>query len=89
MLRVLELAGSPALFIERSKTVREIVSRMLPGEYNYQVNYLVIHHVYPNAVDVETVCVNPYGSVWGNEDRQTVLATKREVANILKMIPVI
>lgn len=83
--RFLNLAGSPAFSIERSKTVRSIISRLEPGKYNYQANYLVIHSVYDTAIDCESVLVNEYGSIWGNEDRQIAYVSSKEMAAIVRM----
>lgn len=79
------LLGSPAFLIESSKTAQSIVSRLEPGKYNYQANYLVIHSVYDTAIDCETVLMNEYGSVWGNEDRQIAYISPRERAAIVRM----
>lgn len=79
------LLASPAFCIDRSKTVRSIVSRLEPGKNNYQINYLVIHAVYDTAIDCETVLMNEYGSVWGNEDRQITCVSPREIAAIRRM----
>lgn len=79
------LLASPAFCIERSKTVQSIVSRLEPGKNNYQANYLIVHAVYDTAIDCETVSMNEYGSVWGNEDRQIAYASPREMAAIRRM----
>lgn len=83
--RFMILAGSPAFSTEHSKTVQRIISRLEPGRYNYQVNYLVIHAVYDTAIDCETVCMNAYGSVWGNENRQIAYVSPKEMAAIRRM----
>lgn len=85
MPRFMLLLASPAFCIERSKTVQSIVSRLEPGKNNYQVNYLVVHAVYDAAIDCETVLMNEYGSVWGNEDRQIAYVSPREMAAIRRM----
>lgn len=79
------LLGSPAFCIERSKTVQSIVARLEPGKNNYQINYLVIHAVYDTAIDCETVLMNEYGSVWGNEDRQITYVSLKEMVAIRRM----
>lgn len=84
-VRFLVLAGSPAFSLGYSKVAEAISSRLEPGKNNYQVNYLVIHAVYSTAVDCETVLVNEYGSVWGNENRQIAAVSPREMAAIRRM----
>lgn len=83
--RFMVLLAEPAFCIDRSKTVRSIVSRLEPGKNNYQVNYLVIHAVYDTAIDCETVLMNEYGSIWGNEDRQIAYVSPKEMAAIRRM----
>ena len=85
-VRFLVLAGSPAFSLGYSKVAEKISSRLEPGKYNYQVNYLVVHAVYETAVDCETVCMNAYGSVWGNENRQIAEVSPREKAAICRML---
>lgn len=84
-LRFLILAGSPAFLLGYSKVAKAISSRLEPGKNNYQVNYLIIHAVYDTAVDCETVLVNEYGSVWGNENRQLAQVSPGEMAAIRRM----
>ena len=85
MPRFMLLLGSPAFCIDRSKTVRSIVSRLEPGKNNYQVNYLAVHAVYDTTIDCETVLMNEYSSVWGNEDRQIAYVSPKEMAAIRRM----
>lgn len=80
------LAGSPAFSLDYSKVAESISNRLKPGKYNYQVNYLVIHAVYSTSVECETVCMNAYGSVWGNENRQIATISPRERAAICRML---
>lgn len=84
-VRFLILAGSPAFSLDYSKVAEAIASRLEPGKNNYQVNYLVVHAVYNTAIDCETVCVNAYGSVWSNENRQIAQVSPREMAAIRRM----
>lgn len=84
--RFLILAGAPAFSLSYSKVAESISSRLEPGKNNYQVNYLVIHAVYNTVIDCETVCVNEYGSVWGNENRQIAEVSSRERAAICRML---
>lgn len=86
MVRFLILAGSPAFSLGYSKVAESISSRLEPGRNNYQVNYLVVHAVYDTAIDCETVCINLYGSVWGNENRQLAQVSPREAAVIRRML---
>lgn len=85
-VRFLTLAGSPAFSLGYSKVAETIASRLEPGKNNYQVNYLVVHAVYNTAIDCETVLVNEYGSVWGNENRQIAQVSSREAAVIRRML---
>lgn len=85
-VRFLILAGSPAFSLGYSKVAESISARLEPGKNNYQVNYLVIHAVYDTAIDCETVLVNKYGSVWGNEDRQIAAVSPREMAAIRRIL---
>lgn len=85
-VRFLVLAGSPAFSLGYSKVAEKIASRLEPGKNNYQVNYLVVHAVYDTAVDCETVCMNAYGSIWGNENRQITEVSPRERAAICRML---
>ena len=85
-VKFLVLAGSPAFSLGYSKVAEEIASRLEPGKYNYQVNYLVVHTVYDTAIDCETVCMNAYGSVWGNENRQIAEISPKEKAAIRRML---
>lgn len=85
-VRFLIVAGSPAFSLGYSKVAESISSRLEPGKNNYQVNYLVVHAVYNTAVDCETVLVNEYGSVWGNENRQLAEVSSRERAAICRML---
>ena len=79
------LLDSPAFCIDRSRTIQSIVSRLDPGKNNYQVNYLIVHAVYEAAIDCETVLMNEYGSIWGNEDRQITYVSQKEMAAIRRM----
>lgn len=85
-VRFLILAGSPAFSLGYSKVAEAIASRLEPGKNNYQANYLVIHAVYNTVIDCETVCVNKYGSVWGNDNQQIVKVFPREMAAIRRML---
>lgn len=85
-LRFLILMADPAILLGYSKVVDAIRFRLEPGENNYQVNYLVVHAVYDTAIDCETVCLNEYGSICGNEDRQIVQVSPRERATICRML---
>lgn len=85
-VRFLVLAGSPAFSLGYSKVAESISSRLKPGKNNYQVNYLVVHAVYDTAIDCETVCMNAYGSVWGNENRQIAEIFPKEKAAICRML---
>lgn len=86
MVRFLILAGSPAFSLGYSKVAESISSRLEPGRNNYQVNYLVVHAVFDTAIECETVCLNEYGSICGNEDRQIVQVSPRERATICRML---
>lgn len=85
-VRFLILAGSPAFSLGYSKVAESISSRLESGKNNYQVNYLVVHAVYDTAIDCETVGVNEYGSVYGNENRQIAAVSPRERAAICRML---
>lgn len=85
-MRFLILMADPAFSLGYSKVAESISARLEPGKNNYQVNYLVIHAVYDTAIDCETVLVNEYGSVWGNEDRQIAAVSPREMAAICRML---
>lgn len=85
MTRRLILAGSFALSLSNYKVAENIASRLEPGKNNYQVNYLVVHAVYDTAIDCETVCMNQYGSIWGNEDRQIAEISPKEMAAIRRI----
>lgn len=84
-LRFLILMAAPAFLLGYSKVVDAIRSRLEPGKNNYQVNYLIIRAVYDTAIECETVCVNEYGSIWGNEDRQIAQISPKEMAAIRRM----
>ena len=84
--RFMILAGSPAFSLDYSKVAESIASRLEPGKNNYQANYLIVHAVYETAIDCETVCMNTYGSVWGNENRQIAKVSPREKAAICRML---
>lgn len=85
-VRFLIVAGSPAFSLGYSKVAESISSRLESGKNNYQVNYLVVHAVYDTAIDCETVCINAYGSVWGNENRQLTQVSPGERAAICRML---
>lgn len=85
-VRFLIVAGAPAFSLGYSKVAERISSRLEPGRNNYQVNYLVVHAVYDTAIDCETVCVNAYGSVYGNENRQIAQVSPKEMAAIRRML---
>lgn len=85
-VRFMILLGSPAFSLGYSKVAESIFSRLEPGKNNYQINYLVVHAVYGTAIECETVCVNAYGSVWGNKDRQIIEVSPRERAAICRML---
>ena len=85
-VRFLIVAGSPAFSLGYSKVAEAIASRLEPGKNNYQVNYLVVHAVYDAAIDCETVGVNEYSSVYGNENRQIAQVSPRERATICRML---
>ena len=85
-MRFCILAGSPAFSLGYSKVAEKIASRLEPGKNNYQVNYLIVHAVYDTAIDCETVCMNAYGSIWGNENRQIATVSPRERTAICRML---
>lgn len=52
---------------------KELLSRMeyIPGSNNYEQNHIRID-VYEDGIEVESLCVNEYGSDWWNEDKQFI-----------------
>lgn len=52
---------------------KELLSRIkyIPGSHNYEKNHLDVT-LYEDGIEVESFCVNEYGSSWSNEDRQFV-----------------
>lgn len=56
-----------------SKLFNKVLNMMtyIDGQNNYVQNTLIIH-IYSDCIEVESACCNDYGSVWGNDDLQTI-----------------